>query len=62
MTVDVRLETLRTAVTELIAFESDLEARLERERDVVRAYPGPGCHRALPADGERPAGPTGELP
>ncbi|MBU2600831.1 MAG: PDZ domain-containing protein [Actinobacteria bacterium] len=39
MTVDVRLQALRTAVTELIAFESDLEARLEGEREVVRAYP-----------------------
>src|SRR5665811_1802242 len=39
MTVDARLQTLRTAVTELIAFESDLEARLEGEREVVRAYP-----------------------
>ncbi len=39
MTVDVRLHALRRAVTELIAFERDLEARLEREREVVRAYP-----------------------
>ena len=39
MTVDVRLQVLRRAVTELIAFESDLEARLEGEREVVRAYP-----------------------
>ena len=39
MTVDLRLQTLRAAVTELIAFEGDLEARLEREREVVRAYP-----------------------
>jgi membrane-associated protease RseP (regulator of RpoE activity) len=39
MTVDLRLQALRGAVTELIAFESDLEARLEREREVVRAYP-----------------------
>jgi len=39
MTVDMRLRALRTAVTELIAFEGDLEARLEGERDVVRAYP-----------------------
>jgi len=39
MTVDVRLQVLRRAATELIAFESDLEARLEGEREVVRAYP-----------------------
>jgi len=39
MTVDVRLQVLRGAVTELIAFERDLEARLELEREVVRAYP-----------------------
>ncbi|MHB0981187.1 MAG: PDZ domain-containing protein [Thermoleophilia bacterium] len=39
MTIDLRLQALRAAVTELIAFESDLEARLEGERDVVRAYP-----------------------
>jgi len=39
MTVDMRLQALRGAVTELIAFESDLEARLEREKEVVRAYP-----------------------
>ena len=37
MTVDVRLQVLRRAVTELIAFERDLEARLEGEREVVRA-------------------------
>jgi membrane-associated protease RseP (regulator of RpoE activity) len=39
MTVDVRLRVLRRAVTELIAFERDLEARLEGEREVVRLYP-----------------------
>ncbi len=39
MTVDLRLQTLRSAVTELITFEGDLEARLEGEREVVRAYP-----------------------
>jgi hypothetical protein len=39
MTVDLRLQALRRAVTELIAFENDLEARLGREREVVRAYP-----------------------
>lgn len=39
MTVDLRLRALRGTVTELTAFEGDLEARLERERPVVRAYP-----------------------
>ena len=39
MTVDLRLQALRDAVTELIAFERDLETRLEGEREVVRAYP-----------------------
>ena len=39
MTVDLRLQALRGAVTQLVAFERDLEARLEREREVVRAYP-----------------------
>ncbi len=34
MTVDLRLRALRGVVTELIAFESDLEARLERDRPV----------------------------
>jgi len=39
MTINLRLEALRRAVTELIAFESDLKARLERERQVVRVHP-----------------------
>jgi len=39
MTGHLRMSTLRAAVLDLIAFESDLEARLEREREVVRAYP-----------------------
>jgi hypothetical protein len=39
MTVDVRLQALRGAVAELIAFEGDLETRLDGERGVVRAYP-----------------------
>ncbi len=39
MIVDMRLRALRTAVTELVAVEGDLEARLEGEREVVRAYP-----------------------
>jgi hypothetical protein len=51
MTADLRLSALRGAVAELIVFESDLEARLERERPVVRAYP-----EALAA--VKPFGPT----
>lgn len=39
MAVDARLQVLRTAVTELIAFESDLAARLEGEQEVLRPYP-----------------------
>ena len=39
MTIDVRLRALCGAVAELIAFEGNLEARLEGEREVVRAYP-----------------------
>ena len=39
MTVDMRQQALHSAVTELVAFERDLETRLEGAREVVRAYP-----------------------
>ena len=39
MTVDSRLQALRRATTELIAFETDLAARLEQCRQVARAHP-----------------------
>lgn len=39
MTVDSRQQALRCATTELLAFETDLAARLEQERQVVHAHP-----------------------
>ena len=39
MAVDLRRQALRRAVTEVIAFETELEVRLEREQQAARGYP-----------------------
>lgn len=39
MTVDTRAQALRRATTELIAFETDLAARLGQDRQVVHVHP-----------------------
>jgi len=38
MAVDLRRQALRRAITELIAFETELEVRLEREQQAARGY------------------------